>query len=499
MSLGNATKIISNTFYLFLDWLALTFGGYLFWIIIGKSLSPAEIGRFSTIFSVSMFLVGFVGLGINAAMMKLFPYYEKKNERTRIAGTFWWSVKTTVVSSLVFGGVLWLSSPIISSVISITRYDVFLIFLIIFATNLVYITNSYLYGLQRIKLIFTTDLVFSFSKIAATFPLVVLGLGYLGPIYGLLFSSFVILASRYKTLPRGGGPVEKKEIWFYSLPILVSTAGTVFVNQGSILILSIISSTVSVGLFSLMFFLTSPVKMIPQLISSGTFPLTSQQSEKYEKDSMNRIFYYGIRYSFLFSVPVLVILTAFPEEIILLFSSEQFVQVAGIAPILAAAYLLVGMSTVLINTLYATGRVNETRNSTLIGGFVNLVFSLTLIPLYGLYGAAFAFLASGFSMAIYSGAKVKKKLSLIFPLRDIFRITFAAVALYFFVVYSSSLTDIWLITSLLGLLVYFIILLESRFFKETDIRMISYIKSKFPKLLQPIFDRILNLISRFSD
>jgi len=37
-------KLISNTTYLFLDWFVLGFFSFLFWVILGKTLSPHEVG-----------------------------------------------------------------------------------------------------------------------------------------------------------------------------------------------------------------------------------------------------------------------------------------------------------------------------------------------------------------------------------------------------------------------------------------------------------------------
>ncbi len=497
--MGNASRIISNTFYLFLDWIVLTLGGYFYWIIMGKLLSPGEIGRFSTVYNIAMFLVSFASLGINIAVTKLFPYYEKTGQRKKIAGSLRWAVKITSLSSIIFGIVLVLFNPAISKTVPITVNDSILIFFMIFVTNVFYITNGYLYGLQKIKSIFLSDTVLSVSKILVTLPLIIMGYSYLGPIYGFLAASLITLGVRYRLVPAGKGPVDKKKIWFYSMPVLVSNIGIMLVNQGSIVILSILSTPISVGLFSLIFFLASPVRMIPQLIAFGTFPVTSQQSDN--KDSVNRIFFHGTRYSMVLAFPILATIAIFSNQIILLLASGQYLEGTGIIVPLAVAYLFVGLATVFINTLYATGRVNETRNANLIAGFVNLAASAVLIPKFGLLGASLAFLMCGLSMMVYSAVKIKTSLNLAFPLRDTMKIL---TALAFYLIFSYGAHrfmngNYWEAIAAGGLVTYSLVLLITRFFNETDVRMINHTRSRFPKFTHPLFDKILGVISHFSD
>ncbi|MBI4176927.1 MAG: polysaccharide biosynthesis C-terminal domain-containing protein [Candidatus Aenigmarchaeota archaeon] len=497
--MGNATRIISNTFYLFLDWAALTLGGYFYWVIMGKTLSPAEVGRFSTIYNISMFLVSFASLGINIAITKLFPYYQENRQDRKIAGSLRWAAKVTSLSSIAFGSVLVFLNPVISRIVPITANDAAMAALMIFVTNLLYITNGYLYGTQKIKSIFLSDTVLSISKVLATLPLIVLGYSYLGPVYGFLIASLITLCVRYRLIPKGSGPVDKSRIWFYSVPILVSNIGAMLVNQGSIVILSVLSTASSVGLFSLVFFLSSPVRMIPQLISFGTFPVTSQQPDN--KESVNRIFFHGTRYSLVLALPLLATVSIFSGQIILLLASGQYLDGAAIITPLAAAYLFVGLATVFVNTLYATGRINESRNASLIAGFVNLAASVLLIPKFGLPGASLAFLMCGLSMMLYSAAKIKTRLNLAFPLRDTLKII-VSVSVYAIFSYTASKFSgggFWVAVVISGLGIYFLTLLAAKFFNETDIRMITYIKSKSPKFTHRVFDLVLGVISKFSN
>ncbi len=498
--MGNISKIISNTFYLFLDWAVLTVGGYLYWVAMGKLLSPAEVGRFSTIFNIAMFFVGFAGLGMNIAITKLFPSYQKGGQKKRIIGTFWWVIRTTLLSSILFGVFLVILYFLLPKPLMIGFSDVLMIIFMILTTNLLYATNGYFYGIQNFRLVFLSDTILAASKIAVMLPFVVLGYGYLGPIYGFLSASLLTLAVRARSIPAGSGPVDKRALWFYSVSVLTSMAGVMLINQGNIVILSLFSTASTVGLFSLMFFLSSPMRIIPQLISSSIFPVTSAQADSDNKDSVNRIFFHGTRYALVLTVPLLAVFVLFSNQLVLMLSSPQYLEAAYIVPIIAVAYLSVGLATIFINTLYATGHVNESRDSQLLGGAVNLAFSVWLIPAYGLTGASLAFLACGISMLMYSIVKVKACLNLNFPVRDSLRTILAGAAFYASALYSHQFFGggWWLISATLGAAVYFFSLAMLKFFKKTDVRILGDIRDRFPRSTQKIFGRFVAAISHFA-
>ncbi len=496
--MGNASRIISNTFYLFLDWVVLTAGGYLYWVVMGKLLSPAEVGRFSTVFNIAMFLVGFTGLGMNIAITKLFPSYQKEGQKKKIIGTFWWVVKTTSLSSVLFGILLVIMYFLLPKSPMIGFYDVLLIVFMILTTNMLYATNGYFYGLQNFRFVFLSDTILAASKVAVMLPFVVLGYGYLGPIYGFISASLLTLFARARSIPAGRGPVDKRTLWFYSVSALTSTAGAMLINQGNIVVLSLFSTASTVGLFSLMFFLSSPMRIIPQLISSGIFPITSAQADSNDKGSVNRIFFHGTRYALVLTVPLLATLVLFSNQAVLLLSSPEYLEAAYIVPIIATAYLSAGLSVIFINTLYATGRVNESRDAQLLGGAVNLVFSVWLIPIYGLMGASAAFLACGVSMLLYSIIKVKACLNLNFPVRDSLRIILAGAASYFSALYLHRFFggDGWFVSAALGTVVYFFFLMVLKFFKKTDVRILEDVRGRAPKSAQKILGKFIVLISR---
>lgn len=71
-------KLISNTFYLFLDWFFIALFSFIFWLILGKTLNPSDVGIASTAISLMTFICTFSSLGIVNALNKLIPEIKEK-------------------------------------------------------------------------------------------------------------------------------------------------------------------------------------------------------------------------------------------------------------------------------------------------------------------------------------------------------------------------------------------------------------------------------------
>ena len=61
-------KLISNTVYLFLDWFVLSLFAFFFWMILGKTISPVDVGIVATSINLILFVSDFSSFGITYAL-----------------------------------------------------------------------------------------------------------------------------------------------------------------------------------------------------------------------------------------------------------------------------------------------------------------------------------------------------------------------------------------------------------------------------------------------
>ncbi|MBI2085073.1 MAG: polysaccharide biosynthesis C-terminal domain-containing protein [Candidatus Aenigmarchaeota archaeon] len=498
--MGSLTRILSNTFYLSLDWVALTLGGYIYWILMSKMLSVADIGQFSTISNTALFLAGISGLGMNVAVTKLFPEYQIKNKTDSIPPSISWTLKITTLATVLIGAILILLSRTVSHEI-FSQYNVLFIAAMAVLTNFLYMTSGYLFGLQKMKEIFKSDVILTLLKVGLTVPLIIYGFGYLGPVYSFLAAAAIATLLRWKWLPRGGGQPDRKKLWFYSIPVLVSSAGTTMINQGSVVLLSLFSTPINVGIFSILFYITSPVRMIPQLISNGMFPTMSQKWAANDTDQIQKIVSKAVKYSTFIVIPLIISLSIFSKEIVILLTTPDYLSISNMFFFMSLAYMFSGMSTIFTNILYSSGDVKSFRNSNLVGGFLNLVIGAIAIVKFGVAGAVAGFLLSNFSMLVFSFYLIRKKVKLPVNNSNLFKLVLSCSI---FVMVSRTAANnpdpfVWAPSIVLAFLIYASSLVVLGFFDKLDLRIIEELEKRSTGRGKNIVGKMVSFLQKFAN
>ncbi len=497
--MGSLSRILSNTFYLSLDWVALTLGGYIYWILMSKMLSVPDIGQFSTISNTALFLAGISGLGMNVAVTKLFPEYQIKNRSGSIPPTISWTLKTTTLSTVAIGMFLIFLSYMAPHEI-FSRNNVLLIVAMAILTNFLYMTSGYLFGLQKMKEIFKSDAVLTVIKVGLTLPLIIYGFGYVGPVYGFMIAAATTSLFRWKWLPAGDGKPDTKKLWFYSLPVLVSSAGIIMINQGSVVMLSLLSTPVNVGIFSILFYITSPIRMIPQLIANGMFPTVSQKWAIDDTAQIQKIVSKAVKYSVFMVIPIIISLSIFSEEIIVLLATRDYLSISGMFFYMSLAYMFSGMSTIFMGILYSSGDVKSFRNLNLIGGALNLVIGAIAIIKFGIAGAVAAFLLSNFAMLVFSSYLICRKVKLPINSSNLMKLILSIFA--FVLALGAAASDpiriSWMFAIIFASLVYASFLVVTGFFDKLDLRIIEELEKRSSGRGKAIVGKLVSFMRKFA-
>lgn len=498
--MGVISKGISNSFYLFMQWLSLTLFGYFFWIILGKFLTPTETGIYSTIFNLSIFIVGFSILGMHAASAKILPEYQVKNQIKKIKSTVFYTLKFTLIVNLILAFGLFLFSDYLSQFGYLTSLQFRLLSIFLLSTYFLYITGGYLYALQQMKRIFLTDSAITITKLILSVILIFLGFSYFGAVVGVVIATVTFSLLRFKWIPIGKGKPDSRKIWFYATHAFIGGIGGILINQANIIILSILSTMSSVGIFTIAFMFSTPIRIIPQTITSAILPITSQKWELKEKITLNKMIEQTLKYSYFFAIPIALIFIVFSREFIILFTSRQYLDAAIIFPTLSIAFLLIGVSTILFSVLYYTGKPKTQRNISLMAGFMNLILCILLIPFLDILGAALAFLVSGLIMFLTSFYYSYKHLKFSIGKRQLFKSLIASflfiITLFIFRQIDSSIFTI-IIAIVTASIIYLISLLYLRFFDEIDLKILREFKTKSPKRFKTLIIYVEKILEKF--
>src|SRR3989344_3718871 len=354
--MGSAKKVMSNVFYLFFDWVAITGFGYLFWLILGKLTTTAEVGAFSAILNAGLILSGISALGLTTAAIKLIPEYQVKNQEEKIRGTAFHVLKIIAAVNILIFLALVFVVPLITT--SFSPNDFKLLAITMLALTLYTAPACYLSGLQLMKKLAITDGIGMVSKALLLIPFILLGLGHAGAVYAVVLSFSAVGIYRIFIIPRGtkhddakhrpAFEHDSKEIWKYAVPAFVSIPATMLIGSGNITLQALFTSASAVGLFSIAFVLTSPIKMITTMISQAIFPVTSQQWAVGQKQQLGTLATQSLRYSYLVAAPMILILSAFAADFLTILVKAEYAADSGIVPILAVASALSGISALLL-------------------------------------------------------------------------------------------------------------------------------------------------------
>jgi len=501
--MSNATKkVVSNSFYLFLMWGFSTLFGYFFWVVLANFLPKADVGIFSSVLNLAMFAIGLSSLGLTMAEVKLIPQYSAKGEGKKIGGTIIYITKTIMLLNIAAAAFVFLFAPQISAhYLNEVALRIFAALLIVL--SLATVTANHLYSLQKMKLFFLTESASSFGKLALAALLIILGFGWLGAAGGVILSYFVISIFRMKNIPLSG-EADKKEIWHYAVPAFFAGIGTILVNQGSIVFLSFITNAAAVGTFTIAFMFTTPIKIVPQIIAQAIFPVTSEEYAEKDNARLRNLVTQSMRYSYLVSFPLALAFVFFARQFLLLFASS-YASAAFAFQILAAAYLLFGLGTIITGVLYFVGKPNLNRNITLFSGIVNIALLFALVPFFGIEGAAAAFLVSGGILFFAGTWYARKHIRIPINKNNLAKIVLSSAA-FVVVLLLSRIVDFsglveaaWIIVSLVfASAAYLFSLLFLHFFSDVDVRILESLEPKVPKLFKPVFAFILSAIKKYS-
>jgi len=496
-------KAMSNTFYLSLDWIGATVLGYIFWIVASKMLLTAEVGIFSTLLNLALFTITFSMLGMNLSAQKLIPEYQARGEQEKTAGTVRWTLKTALLINLPIAALLVAFSSQLGTLGYLSAAEWQGLGIMVVGMMFLYMSQAYLIGLQYMRKLFETNLVFNVMRIAVAAALIAMAASFFGPVIAFAASAVVVSAWRLKMVPTGAGTADKKEVWHYALPFLASNFGYVMLNQGSVIAISMMDTMAAVGLFTIAFVFTTPLKMVPQIISTAIFPITSEQHAKRDGEGIRTLVTGSLRYSYMLVIPMVTVLVLFSDGFIRLFASSEYAAASGLVPVLSVGYVLAGLTMIFSNVLYTTGNVKSCRNIIILGGLINVAGAFMLIPSIGIMGAALAFMASGLVTFVLGFLWLHKYIRFSAAIGPLVKIAVAS-AIAFSVGYAASTLVAGGITKLIiggavGLALYVLMLPVVKLFNDMDLKVIKELKAKMPSKIRPLIEAAERMVRRSTE
>ena len=226
-----------------------------------------------------------------------------------------------------------------------------------------YMIRGLLFQLSRIVIVLLGGkaIALAFGNLAATLLIV--------PVYLYLFKDY----------PFGKFDKElAKEYIKIAAPILILGAATTLTNTVDKVMLQYFSNSEQVGYYTAGFRIGGFILLISRSMSMLFFPMFSRAVAKRDFEYIREKIKKFERFSFLFIMPVVILIALYSKDIIVLLLGEQYLPSVGIMAVVTVALFMTVFNTPYGNLLNGFGRFKLTAKIALI----NLIIYVTIIFIF---------------------------------------------------------------------------------------------------------------------
>jgi len=438
-------------------------------------------------------------MGLSLTIGKLIPDLLGRGRKDKIQGLILYSLKWVSISAGALALVLIIFSPQLSSYLKLDDPRLIQISaVLIFLGALCTILERFYFGFQNMKKIFLTDLFGQIIKIVLTSSLILFSLGYFAvdekwiaqngiwiPLIGFVLCYVVVLLTRMdkKFLQISKKVVvDKKLILKYSVPAFITKFFSLLFDQTQFIILSVLRTVEETGVFAVGMKISIIIPIIPRVLSSALYPITSYlSSDKNKKRKQTYLIRVVFRYSLFLVLPIATFLILFSKYAVLLFSSLEYLPAMHVLPLLIIGGAIYGLGDLFRTSLYAIGKPNIERNIEIISTLMYIASAIPLTIYFSGIGLASSFLiATTFSFLI-NLIWIRKFLDIKLPLKDlgkmILSISISSIFLLLIIPHIDNLL-VGIFFILLAYCIYLLALLRLNFYLEEDLKILDFLASK---------------------
>jgi len=411
---SNASSILSPEITIIAKGAGIVFSGtiigtglrYLFEFMVARNLGPDLFGLFFLGFSTVKIAEIISTLGLHRGVLRFVALFQGAGDEARTKGAILFSVRTTLVVSIILGISMFMLSPFVSlhifhkaGLASVLRLFALVVPFIAVTTILVFCTQGFKIMKYRVLV---RELFEPGIRIIAVVFLFILGFKLMGAILAFIASILLgtILALVYtkKTFPplmdKGTRPLfESKEILNYSWPLLLAEFFGLIVMWINILMIGYFKSSDEVGIYSASHRTALLGEVIFISFNAIFSPIIADLYHRKEQERLAHLFKLVNKWIFSLNFPVCLLMVFFASDLLRLFGNRYLpgtmcLVLLGTAQLVNSA---LGSSGFLI-MMSGKSRINLINN--IFTALLNIGLNVLLIPTYGILGAALSFLAS---------------------------------------------------------------------------------------------------------
>lgn len=378
---------------------------FAFGIIITRTIGAEQFGLYTLGLLAAEVTAVIAGLALSAAAVRFVPIFVRERDEKRLWGTIQIGIALPVAISLFLGAtILAFADPLAQHVFNkpdlVTALR--LAGIIVPLSTLLSAATSTLRGFKRMDYnAYTEAIGFEVVKLVAAIAFLGLGFGLMGALtaYAVAKLSAIVLALYFidQLFPLNrslrAAHREPGKMLSFSLPLYLGTLLLTFKGSLETLVLGIVGSAVSVGVFSAALRISDIGRMFYRSLATATMPIVSDLYHRKNRADLGRFYQAVTKWAFAFNLPVFLTVTLFAYPVLSIFG-EDFTT--GITPLIVLAFgtlasAATGINLVIISMTGHT-KISFINSATRVG--VALMMDVLLIPRWNMVGAAIATVAS---------------------------------------------------------------------------------------------------------
>ena len=494
-------KIAKSTIILIIGIIISKLLGLVYRVLVART-GTEYYGLFSLGLAVLGISVTIASLGLNVGIVRYVSYYKGKQEFGNIKEIILFAIKTVFFWSIILSLIIFIfSDKIAINVFHDIRLSLVLkvISFIIPIASLREIFLSLIRAFQKTQYeIYSKNIFENIIKIILTATFIFLGFKLFGIVmaYSIaLFLTFILTCyfiekkvfSVFKT--KSAFTPIKKELIFYSLPLLFSSLIFSIIIWTDTSMLGFFKDASQVGIYNAAIPIASMLFIFPYALMYLFIPVLTELYSQNKKESFASIHKTVTKWILLANLILLSIFIIIPKQIILLLFGQEYLSGSSALQILTIGNFLLYLFISSNEILTILKKTKLIFFNIFIGFILNIILNYFLIPKYGINGAALATSISLFLIALlftsesYLITKVNPvKIRYFIKIISSFILSFLLTnyILKYFITLSNPLIIIF--TSMVFCLIYILLLIITRSFDNEDKMVLKAIKQKIVSL-----------------
>lgn len=486
-------KVLARgTVYLMSAQLVFLISSYAIHFGLGRYLGPELYGTFGIILSLLTICKVLVEPGTVRAISK---YTAERKELAVVIKNQ--AIKIQIILALIIFVSLFALAPLIANLLKDSTLIPYIRFIAFFIpiSSLYAVYFGLLNGIRAFGKQATVSIIYHVIKVLMVLALVYLGFELYGAIGGYLIAGVVsLIMARHYWISKDSKDGEvtdnfqmSKIVKFAAPIILFSLAFNLVVSLDLFFIKAILGEKAQAGFYTSAAALSKVPYFIFLALSDTLFPSIAKSTSSRGNEELTRKYInQSLRYTLIFLIPCSFIISATSRDLVTLVYTGRYLTAASPLSILIFGLTFLCLFIILTTVITASGKPRVSLAMVLILLVVNILLNTTLVPIYGLIGAALATTITGFLGVLISGIYIYKRFHTLTNLLSLFRIVGASLIIYL-CARVFPVSGIPLLAYYAGLLaIYFTLLFIFREIKKEDIQVARNI---FSGLFKPRSDR----------